>query len=268
MPAILLVRRGHCRLPCRRASDLRPRRLRAAVAAAAIRQRGEAPTGPQAQPRLDVGRRVVAEGGVRLHRARRGLQPPAQRGGGRPPHYTQHKEWLAQLIQEAATWQEPGTCKPYWSAHAGSRTSPAPMDFDQLTRSFVQLVEEFEANGYLTQVFGQECVDNRDGPPLPDRAMILEERVAMPLPPGRWRIPEPAGSSTTSVTWSRSSTTSWPAPRLAGITTTRAAAGTTALSRLDPPGGCTAGKSIVCWPPAPSVCGLPRTARTSAGSYG
>src|SRR6266536_4391534 len=54
---------------------------------------------------------------------------------GEPKHYTEHEQWLSQLIREAATWPEPGTRKPYWSTRAGSRTSPARRDFDQVTRS-------------------------------------------------------------------------------------------------------------------------------------
>jgi hypothetical protein len=88
--------------------------------------------------------------------------------------------WVSQLVREAATWPEPGVRKPYWSIRAGSQTSSFPrMSFDQLTRSFVQLVEEFEANGYLVQVFGQECVDN-DGP-LPDRSAVLHARLGQEI---------------------------------------------------------------------------------------
>jgi hypothetical protein len=86
-------------------------------------------------------------------------------------YYAEHEKWLSQLIREAATWPEPRPRKPYWSARARSRTSAARMDFDQLTRSFVQLIEEFETSGYLVQAFGQKCVD-ADGP-SPDRSAVL-----------------------------------------------------------------------------------------------
>ena len=65
------------------------------------------------------------------------------------------EKWLTELINKAARWPEPDTRKPYWSARAGRRASLAGMNFDQLTRGFVQVIEEFEANGYLVQIFGQ-----------------------------------------------------------------------------------------------------------------
>ena len=44
-----------------------------------------------------------------------------------------------------------------------------------MTRSFVQLIEEFETSGYLVQAFDQECVD-ANGPP-PDRSAVLHARL-------------------------------------------------------------------------------------------
>jgi hypothetical protein len=49
------------------------------------------------------------------------------------------------------------------------------MDFDQLKRGFVQLIEELDTHGYLTQVFGQFCVD--DNSPLPDASTVLHQRL-------------------------------------------------------------------------------------------
>jgi hypothetical protein len=85
---------------------------------------------------------------------------------------------------------------------------------------------------------------------------------------GRQGGPGPPGRSASSVTWSRSFTILWPAPRAADITTTLRAAGTPAPSRPGPRGGCTGGGSTGCWPPARWGCGSPRTARILAGSCG
>jgi hypothetical protein len=102
----------------------------------------------------------------------------AQRSKPDRPDSTQ---WFMRLIREVAAWAEPSPRKPYWSArHAGGRGG-RQLEFDDLTRRFIRVVEEFEANGYLAHVFGQECVDDRGAPPLPDRAMILEERAGYPI---------------------------------------------------------------------------------------
>jgi hypothetical protein len=86
--------------------------------------------------------------------------------------------WVLQLMQKAASWPEPGTRRPYWSARTARRS---PMGFEDVTRGFIQLIREFEANGYLAQVFGQECVDERDGPALPDRSVVLHQRAGYPV---------------------------------------------------------------------------------------
>jgi hypothetical protein len=88
--------------------------------------------------------------------------------------------WVLQLMQKAASWPEPGTRRPYWSART-ARHRRSPMDFQNVTAGFIQLIREFEANGYLAQVFGQECVDERDGPALPDRSAVLHQRAGYPV---------------------------------------------------------------------------------------
>ncbi len=102
---------------------------------------------------------------------------------GEPIHYTEHEQWLSQLIQEAAIWPEPGTRKPYWSARTTGRTSSARLEFRDIKRSFLQLIDQFEADGYLVHAIGQGCVD-ADGPPL-DPAAVLSRRLgyAVEWPP-------------------------------------------------------------------------------------
>jgi hypothetical protein len=135
----------------------------------------------------------------------------------------------------------------------------------EVKRSFVQLIDQFERHGYLVDAFGQDCVD-ADGPP-PDPGPLSPAVWAM-RPSGRPGGPGPAGRSTSSVIWSRCFMTWSRAPQAARITAIRAAAGTTTPLRPDALGGCTAGESTGCWPPAPLVCDSPRTARTLAGSFG
>jgi hypothetical protein len=104
--------------------------------------------------------------------------------GGRDPR---PEQWLSQLIREAATWPEPGTRKPYWSARTTGRTSSARMEFRDVKRNFVQVIDQFEADGYLAHAFGQDCVDS-DGPP-PDPSAVVSGRLgyAVEWPPGRPR---------------------------------------------------------------------------------
>ncbi len=175
------------------------------------------------------------------------------------------EQWLPQLIGEAANWPEPGTRKPYWSARTAGHTSSAWMGLREVKRTFVQLIDQFEGHGYLVDAFGQDCVD-ADGPP-PDPGPLSPAVWAM-RPSGRPGGPGPAGRSTSSVIWSRCFMTWSRAPQAARITAIRAAAGTTTPLRPDALGGCTAGESTGCWPPAPLVCDSPRTARTLAGSFG
>jgi hypothetical protein len=39
------------------------------------------------------------------------------------------------------------------------------MELREVKRSFVQLIDELQAHGYLVHAFGQECVDDHDSPP-------------------------------------------------------------------------------------------------------
>jgi hypothetical protein len=75
------------------------------------------------------------------------------------------EQWLSQLLGEAASWPEPGTRKPYWSTRTTGRSNPLGWSFARLSANFVQLIDELEANGYLVDAFGQDCVDDPDSPP-------------------------------------------------------------------------------------------------------
>jgi hypothetical protein len=45
-----------------------------------------------------------------------------------------------------------------------------------VTRYFVQVIAEFDLTGYLVHAFGQQCVDDSEGP-APDPASVLRARV-------------------------------------------------------------------------------------------
>jgi hypothetical protein len=100
------------------------------------------------------------------------------------------EEWIAQLIRQAAKWPEPGvTRKPYWSARTSGRMRRTQLDLGEVSWSFVRLIEEFEADGYLVQAFGKKCVDDDDSP-RPDPSAVLERRLGYdvfgwPLEPSR-----------------------------------------------------------------------------------
>jgi hypothetical protein len=102
--------------------------------------------------------------------------------------------WVSELLRQAAKWPEPGSRKPYWSARTSGRTRQTQLEFGDLSWSFVRLIEEFEADGYLVHAFGQKCVDDDDSP-RPDPAAVLERRLGYdvfgwPLEPSRagWEL--------------------------------------------------------------------------------
>jgi hypothetical protein len=73
------------------------------------------------------------------------------RGGVRwgGPNLRGAEQWISQLLGEVGNFPEPGTRRPYWSARTTTRPAPAQLKFTDVTRHFVRLIEEFEANGYL-----------------------------------------------------------------------------------------------------------------------
>jgi hypothetical protein len=95
-------------------------------------------------------------------------------GWGRPGEITA-EQWLSELAQEAVTWPEPGSRKPYWTLRTSGVSRQNWMTFEEMTRAFRQLTDEFEMNGYLVHAFGKECVDD-DGP-RPDPGTVLSRRL-------------------------------------------------------------------------------------------
>jgi hypothetical protein len=98
------------------------------------------------------------------------------RGGFEGPPTEDLEQWVSELIEQARQWPEPGTRKPYWSTRTIARSLPIRLDLDQTVQAFVQLIDEFKADGYLAQAFGKECVDDRGGPG-PTPADVLSRRL-------------------------------------------------------------------------------------------
>jgi hypothetical protein len=114
-------------------------------------------------------------------------------GGWGGPRQPGLEAWVSELIRQAAKWLQPGTRKPYWSARTTGRTRRLQLDLGEVSWSYVQLIEEFEADGYLVQAFGKKCVD--DDSPRPDPSAVLEGRLGYdvfgwPLEPSRagWEL--------------------------------------------------------------------------------
>jgi hypothetical protein len=63
-------------------------------------------------------------------------------------------QWISELVEEVASWPEPGTGKPYWTVRTTGRASQARMSFQEVTQIFVQLIDEFQTNGYFVNAFG------------------------------------------------------------------------------------------------------------------
>jgi hypothetical protein len=94
------------------------------------------------------------------------------------------EQWISQLIEHAAHWPEPGAGKRYWSTRTAGRVHRTHMEFEEVVRAFVQLINEFMANGYLVLAFGQECVDDHDPSPRdpsPNAQEILSSRLGYPI---------------------------------------------------------------------------------------
>jgi hypothetical protein len=119
----------------------------------------------------------------------------AQRSGGwRGQQQPGPEAWISELTRQAAKWPERGTHKTYWSARTSGRTRRTQLGFGDVTWSFVRLIEEFEADGYLVHAFGKKCVDDDDSP-RPDPSAVIERRLGYdvfgwPLEPSRagWEL--------------------------------------------------------------------------------
>lgn len=81
-----------------------------------------------------------------------------------------------------------GGPRPYWPQRRGSGLSHDGSTPRDTERDFARIVGEFEDKGYLVEVFGEECVDDRSE--LPDAPKVIERRLRIPdlwpLTPETW----------------------------------------------------------------------------------
>jgi hypothetical protein len=87
-------------------------------------------------------------------------------------------DWITDLVREAANWPEPGTRKPFWSTRMLRRDSRPRLNVRAFTRSFIQLIEELESDGYFVHAFGQYCVDQNS---RRDASAVLTRRLGHPV---------------------------------------------------------------------------------------
>lgn len=99
------------------------------------------------------------------------------------------REVLADLSDRAQDIPRVSAPRPYWGQRHG-QVAPGPyLDEQKARRYFADLVEEFQDDGYLDNVFLRPCVDDSF---IPERnpAAELEKRLGVaglwPLRPGAW----------------------------------------------------------------------------------
>lgn len=78
--------------------------------------------------------------------------------------------------------------RPYWPQRRGNGLSHDGSTPRDTRRDFARLIGEFADNGYLVEVFGEECVD--DHSELPDASEVIDRRLGIPhlwpLTPETW----------------------------------------------------------------------------------
>ncbi len=99
------------------------------------------------------------------------------------------REVLAELAHTAHRLRRSSAPRQYWPQRQERAVPASYLDASGVRRTFADLVEEFERQGYLDQVFPRPCVDDR-GEPEPDPAVELEKRLGIadlwPLAPDKW----------------------------------------------------------------------------------
>lgn len=98
------------------------------------------------------------------------------------------RDWLSELIRRAGELRHAAAPRPYWPQRQAVTTGKPAGDAGSVHRQFARIIAEFEENGYLVEVFGQECVDDpRD---RPDASEVIDRRLGIPglwpLEPSAW----------------------------------------------------------------------------------
>ncbi|WSR96603.1 hypothetical protein OG728_38590 (plasmid) [Streptomyces microflavus] len=96
-------------------------------------------------------------------------------------HVVTQREWLSELVSRASELRKFSSPKPYWTQRAVRKVSRSTQA--DARNEFADIVRTFSGNGYLVEVFGDECVDDRSE--LPDPAAEIERRLGVP---GLWPL--------------------------------------------------------------------------------
>ncbi|GED90722.1 hypothetical protein [Streptomyces sp. 6-11-2] len=97
-------------------------------------------------------------------------------------------DWFTELISRASELRQAAAPRPYWPQRRGNGLSHDGSTPRDTRRDFARLIGEFADNGYLVEVFGEECVD--DHSELPDASEVIDRRLGIPhlwpLAPETW----------------------------------------------------------------------------------
>ncbi|MER6144940.1 hypothetical protein ABT174_33735 [Streptomyces sparsogenes] len=88
------------------------------------------------------------------------------------------REWLTELVSCAAELRHAAEPRPYWPQRQGRGLSHDGSTARDTRRDFARIISDFADNGYLVEVFGEECVD--DPTELPDASRVIERRLGIP----------------------------------------------------------------------------------------
>ncbi|WP_346268732.1 hypothetical protein [Streptomyces sp. So13.3] len=112
---------------------------------------------------------------------------PKQSWGAPQRAMTQH-DWFDELISRAGELRHAAAPRPYWPQRRGQNASHDGSTPRDTRREFARIIGGFQDNGYLVEVFGEECVDARDD--LPDASGVIERRLGIaqlwPIKPESW----------------------------------------------------------------------------------
>ncbi|MFC9607402.1 hypothetical protein ACFTTN_28610 [Streptomyces niveus] len=91
------------------------------------------------------------------------------------------RTWFTELVSRAAELRQAVERRPYWPQRQGcglSHDDSTPQDTRPV---FARIGSGFADNGYLVEVFGEECVDDPND--LPDASEVIDQRLGIP---GLW----------------------------------------------------------------------------------
>ncbi|WP_318653734.1 hypothetical protein [Streptomyces sp. VITNK9] len=98
------------------------------------------------------------------------------------------REWLTELVSRAAELRHAAEPRPYWPQRQGRGLSHDGSTSRDTRRDFARIISDFADNGYLVEVFGEECVDDPND--LPDASQVIDRRLGIPdlwpLAPETW----------------------------------------------------------------------------------